>query len=454
MGVNEHFESIFNAVMCHLKGFETASENLSVLDTCHGYKLLMMADSRSDTKPSGGPDRLLLVDDNPTNLQVLYQTLSGLDCRLLVAKSGEDALSIAAKAKPALILLDIMMPGIDGYEVCRRLKGNAQTADAAIIFLSALDDTKDKVKGLDLGAVDYITKPFQADEVIARVQTHLKIQRLEADLSQRNASLRAANKRMKEDLQAAARVQRSLLPNTHPSIEGLDVAWSYRPCEELGGDGLNVFQIDKDHVGIYVLDVSGHGVPAALLAVTLMHRLSAGISRPCAFLTTPDQEAENKHRLLSPAEVARRLNLLYPMDFENRLYFTFLYGVFDLETREFRYVSAGNPGPVLLRPNDGVCIYDAPAVPIGLLEDSVYKNSLLELMPGDRLYLHSDGLVDERNSAGEIYGRERLKAAISETRSMEPQASLDYCVNDVISWSGSESLRDDVSMIVVQVENT
>jgi len=121
------------------------------------------------------PEQILLVDDNTTNLQVLHETLAGLDYKFLIAKNGESALAIAHKAKPSLILLDIMMPGIDGFEVCRQLKADPETGGIPVIFLTALSDTKDKVKGFELGAVDYVSKPFQAEEVIARVNTHLTI---------------------------------------------------------------------------------------------------------------------------------------------------------------------------------------------------------------------------------------------------------------------------------------
>jgi DNA-binding response OmpR family regulator len=134
-------------------------------------------------------ESLLLVDDNPTNLQVLYQTLETTGCKLLVAKNGETALSIAQKASPDLILLDIMMPGIDGFEVCRRLKADRATAAIPVIFLSALTDTKDKVQGLQLGAVDYVSKPFQPDEVIARVNTHLTIHRLKREVEKKKDAL-------------------------------------------------------------------------------------------------------------------------------------------------------------------------------------------------------------------------------------------------------------------------
>lgn len=152
----------------------------------------------SDVNTKEQPDQVLLVDDNATNLQVLYGTLDGRGYKLLVAKNGETALAIAQKAKPALILLDIMMPGIDGYEVCRRLKADPVTEEIPVIFLSALDDTKDKVKGLDVGAVDYVSKPFQPEEVIARVNTHLTIGNLKKRLAEKNKELGATNEVLEE----------------------------------------------------------------------------------------------------------------------------------------------------------------------------------------------------------------------------------------------------------------
>ncbi len=144
------------------------------------------------------PEQILLVDDNTTNLQVLHQTLDGRGYKLLAAKNGEAALMIARRAKPSLILLDIMMPGIDGYEVCQTLKEDPETEEIPIIFLSALGDTKDKVKGFELGAVDYVSKPFQAEEVIARVNTHLTIGRLSKSLAGKNKELKAANDFLEE----------------------------------------------------------------------------------------------------------------------------------------------------------------------------------------------------------------------------------------------------------------
>lgn len=134
---------------------------------------------------------LLLVDDNPTNLQVLYQTLENCGYRLLIARSGQAALEVVRESRPDLVLLDIMMPEMDGFEVCEKLKADPDTKDTAVIFLSALNDTESTVKGLAMGGVDYVSKPFQAEEIVARVSTHLRLRRLERALARRNDELEA-----------------------------------------------------------------------------------------------------------------------------------------------------------------------------------------------------------------------------------------------------------------------
>ncbi|PJE78990.1 Sensor protein FixL [invertebrate metagenome] len=159
-----------------------------------------MYQGKNSAAIADGTECILLVDDNPTNLQVLLQTLNGRGYKLLIAKNGESALRIAKKSQPALVLLDIMMPDMDGYEVCKHLKGNRETSGIAVIFLSALDDPKDKVRGLETGAVDYISKPFHAEEVIARVETQLKIHQLEKALSARNRQLEADKARILESM--------------------------------------------------------------------------------------------------------------------------------------------------------------------------------------------------------------------------------------------------------------
>ena len=175
---------------------------------------------------------------------------------------------------PDLILLDINMPEMNGYEVCEHLKADDGLKGIPVIFISALTEPLDKVKAFATGGVDYLTKPFQMEELHARVETHLKLRRLQVELEEANARLAAANGRMSRDLKAAAKIQETFLPRAAPRVPGADFAWAYRPCDELAGDGLNVVPLGDGKVGLYVLDVSGHGVASALLSVTLSRLLS------------------------------------------------------------------------------------------------------------------------------------------------------------------------------------
>src|SRR5262245_13664508 len=171
--------------------------------------------------PAEDADRILLVDDDATNLDVLRHTLDGRGYRLFVTRSGESAIDVARKVHPLLILLDVVMPGIDGYETCRRLKEDPETREAAVIFLSSLDDAKDKVRGLEVGAVDFVSKPFQSEEVVARVNTHLTLQRLRRQLGARNAELARELAVAQELLSDARRRVEGPLVGDSPAVRAL-----------------------------------------------------------------------------------------------------------------------------------------------------------------------------------------------------------------------------------------
>ena len=235
------------------------------------------ARSRGPRKPAksvANTGGILVVDDTPANLQVLAGMLKDRGYKVRPVPSGKLALLAARRDPPDLILLDINMPEMNGYEVCEHLKADDQLKGIPVIFISALTEQLDKVKAFAIGGVDYITKPFQMEELHARVETHLKLRRLQIELEETNARLAKANDRMSRDLKAAAKIQETFLPRTAPRVPGTDFAWIYRPCDELAGDGLNVIPLGDGKVGLYILDVSGHGVASALLSVTLSRLLS------------------------------------------------------------------------------------------------------------------------------------------------------------------------------------
>lgn len=326
-----------------------------------------------------------------------------------------------------------------------------------IILLTAKAETTDVVEGIMEGADDFLTKPYDRDELRVRVRAGERILELESRLQARNTELMAAkaeleeanaelgwaNRRMKRDLDAAARIQRSLLPTTVPATGTLDAAWLFKPCDELAGDIFNIFQIDDEHFGFYLLDVMGHGVQAALLAVTLSRFLvPAPGGSSILFSARPAGSC-----LRSPQELAMELNRRFPMSDSTGQFFTLLFGILNIRTRELRLVSAGHPGPLYL-PKDGLPrMVEAGGFPIGIMEDAVWEETTLVLNPGDRLLVYSDGLLDVENAQGQRLG----------TRGIYECVRGEYCsVRELIGAIEQQLLRwgqgkpnDDISVLAV-----
>jgi sigma-B regulation protein RsbU (phosphoserine phosphatase) len=255
--------------------------------------------------------------------------------------------------------------------------------------------------------------------------------------------LRRAKKKLEEDLRAAARVQRALLPPVDVEAGALRIAHAFHPCDDLAGDGVGIVPLPGDRMGLYVLDVSGHGVGAALLSFTLNHLLSPGIDG--ALLS---EDLGGTPAVVRPALVAERLNRQFPMD-RSRQYFTFVYGVMEPSSGEFRYVIAGHPAPVLL-PRDGAPFaVPGRGFPIGMLDDAVFEDERLTLEPGDRLFFYTDGVVEALNGAGDEFGLDRLFAGMVRHRDRPLGAGLDLVATEVRDWCGGRP-RDDVSLLAVE----
>ena len=267
-------------------------------------------------------------------------------------------------------------------------------------------------------------------------------------LKRTEEELERANQRMREDLATAAKIQRSLLPKTAPRDSRVRFAWSFESCDELGGDIFDVLELDETHLGLYLLDVSGHGVTASLLSVALSRVLSP----------VPGEDSLIKARaeglnydIPRPAEVAKTLNKLFPMDLELGQYFTLLYGVLDLESSEFRYVCAGHPGPVYRAADGGSSILETPGFPIGFFREVEWEESVVRMKPGDCLYLYSDGVTEAASPDDEEFGKEQLVRTLDQSRGRPIQESLSALVQDVKQWHGGASQKDDISVLAFEV---
>ncbi len=275
-----------------------------------------------------------------------------------------------------------------------------------------------------------------------------QLQEAFAKIDRQNQDLARANERMKRDLDAAARVQQTLLPDNLPEIPGLSFAWSYKPCDELAGDALNIVRINDDLMAVYLLDVSGHGVPAALLSVTATRSLNPRAGDAASLVAGPGSNPQ----AVAPAQVATRLNALYPMESNGNHYFTMIYGLLDVHTRQLRFTVAGHPGPILASQGGPPRRLEIYGLPIGMVDEAEYEESVIELQPGDRLFLHSDGLTEEFNDREEQFGDDRLLMAIADSRALGLNDAVESLVQKVIAWRGEDHLKDDVSILAIAVE--
>ncbi|MBU3694842.1 MAG: response regulator, partial [Rhodocyclaceae bacterium] len=288
---------------------------------------------------------------------------------------GEKALALALVApRPDLILLDVVMPGMDGYEVCQRLKADPATADIPVIFLTARADSEDEERGLQLGAVDYITKPISPPIALSRIRSHVNLHRQKRALIESQALIAA-------ELNEAAEYVRSLLPA--PLQGAIATDWQHVPSTSLGGDAFGHHWIDPEHLAIYLLDVCGHGVGAALLSISAMNALRAQSLVGADFY--------------SPSSVLEAANQTFPMEAHNDKFFTLWYGVYAPATRTLRYASAGHPPALLVHHGDAgteVRQLGTRNLAIGCMPGFPFGEASIELPPAFKLAVFSDGVYE------------------------------------------------------------
>ena len=280
--------------------------------------------------------------------------------------------------------------------------------------------------------VDISLSPIESDEgrlVIAAVRDMTERRRIEQ-------ALRQANEKLGRELATAAKIQESLLPRRPAGIPGIDVEWLYEPCEKLGGDSFNAFEIAPGRVGFYMLDVTGHGMVAALQSVALTRVLAST-------WTAQDRS--------SPAQLTKWLNAEFPVDPEVWQYFTFLCGMLDLTTGRLRYASAGHPGPIHVPAHGAPVALEAAGLPIGWFADVEYDEFVVDLTPGDRLYVYSDGLTEAMNEADEDFGLAGLRTSLAETRGDPLARTVRELRRAVGDWRGREELDDDLTLMALEV---
>lgn len=274
---------------------------------------------------------------------------------------------------------------------------------------------------------------------------------VQSDITDRRKAeddLRRANAKMKDNLAAASKVQQSMLPHALPEAKGFQFSWRYRPCEELAGDTLGCFSLDETHIGVYIVDVSGHGVAASLLSVTLSRMLLPIPGQSILYATSSTDPSERS--ISAPILVAERLNRQFPFDERTGQFFTMIYGVLDTRTGVFEYVSAGHPPLILLNANCQTRELCRKQLPIGILPEPGFVADRIQLQPGERLFFYTDGVTEACDGTDEQYETKRLCQTIAAAQARTLDATLESVIASVEAFCGAAAVRDDISLLAIE----
>jgi phosphoserine phosphatase RsbU/P len=379
--------------------------------------------------PQAAPQKtILIVDDTPINLGVISGALKDL-YKTKVATNGEKALTIATgEDKPDLILLDVMMPGMDGYEVCRRLKADPETKEIPIIFLTGQTGTEDETKGFEVGAVDYIHKPFSEPVVKARVHTHLMLREAHEQIAKQLIAINI-------ELEMARQIQLSILPRDTPKIHGLEIVARYMPMTSVAGDFYDFIIVDEKHVGVLIADVSGHGLPSALIASMLQVALTA----------------QSAHAF-DPARVLSGLNQALCGKFEHN-FVTAAYVYVDMEEKLMTYAGAGHP-PILLWRNSEGKVEEVleNGLFLGMFPEATYASRQLPVAASDRVILYTDGIPETKDPSEQEFGTARIMKFMGNSKSLAVDKFAEGLLDELSRWSGQprgQGQQDDITVLTI-----
>ena len=384
---------------------------------------------------------VLIVDDSEAIRKLITVYLRAGGYQVLEAPNGQIGLEVVAEKKPDLIILDIAMPIMDGFSVCALLQQDEELKSIPILMLSALTDTESKMRAFELGAVDYIIKPVSKGELLARIQTHLTINRLTSSLQKANKELLIHQKQLMEGLHAAANLQKNLLPRRIPDCKTLIFSSYFKPCQEIGGDIYNIQRLDNEHIALHIIDVSGHGFSAAMMTALA----SQALSYSGTIVTS--LAADGKRTVTPPATVIQELNKEFPLHRFN-LYMTLIYILINTKTNTFRYCCAGHPPAIQIQQDGTMYTLKTGGPPAGMGGD--WEEGHGELSVGDRIFFYTDGLTEYCNEDGDFYTSERLLTSMENTTELPLQAAVQNIIGEIKQFGKQTDADDDMTFLAME----
>jgi len=398
--------------------------------------------------------KILLVDDSKLQLKIVGAYLQKWGFDAVHCLSAKDALQKCHKHKFDMVISDWVMPEMDGLEFCKAFKKLETDRYGYFILLTSKSAKEEVVEGLAQGADDFLSKPVNQEELFARIQAGQRVLGMQQKLQAKNQEitdtlneLQTLHDEIHKDLIEAEHLQMSLLPEPLTKLEQGDVSILFQSSGHVGGDLIGFFKISKTRLGLYSIDVSGHGISSALLTARLAGYLNPNTkAQNVAFERTPSGGYEPR----SPAQVARSLNKRMLKDMETEHYFTMAYADIDLETGHTSFVQAGHPYPIIVRANNTTELVGTGGPPIGLISGANYVTETLELKQGDRLFLYSDGITECQNCKDALYDEDRLCKSLLNHTDHKGLEYLNDIIWDVTQFADGHALYDDLSAILFE----
>jgi sigma-B regulation protein RsbU (phosphoserine phosphatase) len=407
---------------------------------------------------TGAIRRVLVVDDSRLQLKLMQTMLSRFGFEILTAESGQQALEIYTDKRPDLVISDWMMPGMTGLDLCRACRALAQEGYAYFILLTSKSEKDDVARGFDAGADDFLTKPVNAHELRARINAAERVVSMERQLSEKNREvsvalqeLRAIHQAIDNDLRQARTIQQSLVPERVCEIATSRISLLLHPCGHVGGDLVGMFKPGHDRLGLYSIDVSGHGITSAMVTARVAGYLSANFPEQNIAL---EQRFDKFYAMREPQETARLLNQRLAADPGVEEYLTMAYVAADLISGRVRMVQAGHSPALILRANGDTVFVGDGGLPIGLVDEVTYDQHEFRLWSGDRLLLYSDGFTEAVMKNGEMLGDDGLVQLFRESAAQAsgPELMEDMFWRLTALMENSDKLGDDVSAALLEFD--
>ncbi|MGI9391291.1 MAG: PP2C family protein-serine/threonine phosphatase [Boseongicola sp.] len=400
------------------------------------------------------PLPILIVDDSMAQRRLLARALSRWGYTTIEAESGEAAIELCHSVDVDFVVSDWMMPGMSGIEFCQKFREIKQDRPAYFILLTAQTDRETLAEGLENGADDFLSKPFNVVELKARIRAGKRMLTSQRDILDKNQLLSTALDELQKvysavdrDLREARSFQQALVPDQFHVLPGGNVSFLYRPSGHVGGDLVGMFRVSDTRYGVFSVDVAGHGVASALMTARIAGHLSASSPDRNLALTT---DRDGRHCMLPSDEVCRRLNSLLLNEMETDRYLTMVLADVDLDSGKTILAQAGHPSPAVQRADGSVEFVSSYGMPIGLIPDAEFSSFVVQLAPGDRLLLYSDGITECPTTGVDMLGEEGLNNILQAYARIRGPSFLEQLVADLRKQSGLTEFPDDLSGILIE----